>query len=488
LGLWDWIINSLSPGRSAEGARPRRQGAGGSAGALAVAESHPGGTGASGSPDAAADASATPEQAWWAPERVDRTEPVALERPDESPEMQALENRLVSQFDGHDLAMPPLPHVTEQVLRRLRDPKCSADDLARDIAEDQVIAAEFLRMANSVLYRGANRVATLKAAVTRLGSTAIRTLMMNQSLRAAVFDRKGGDAELASILWYRSLAASQVTREIAQATGFDAEEGALIGLLHDIGNVIVLRVVNEHQTASGHQIDIEAFEYLCHECHQEFGELIADAWQLPAELRSLIRDHHREPAPDDPFAAQRNMIALSDMICSMIGYGPPAIYDLPSTKPATALGLASHERFAAAFAELPQRVERVLVSLGGFPEPDARDRDAPSSDRAVARWVREIRRGRTPDRQRLGRRRYPRWPTSVTEVDVSVDGTPYLEPVRVHDVSEGGLSLSFPEALAIGQLIRIEEDDGATVEGFVANVTAAPDESGNHRVGVRFSV
>jgi hypothetical protein len=60
--------------------------------------------------------------------------------------------------------------------------------------------------------------------------------------------------------------------------------------------------------------------------------------------------------------------------------------------------------------------------------------------------------------------------------------------VRVHDVSEGGLSLSFPEALAIGQLIRIEEDDGATVEGFVANVTAAPDESGNHRVGVRFSV
>ena len=485
MGIWDWIVNAFAPGDANEASSRHER-----TGAVATLEpSDQDGTGNGTAVETVADTTDSTDGRgpWWARQGVDRTAPIIIERPEMPTEARALENLLVSQFDGHDLTLPPLPHVTERVLRRLRDSKCDATVLADDIAEDQVIAAEVLRMSNSVLYRGLSKVTTLKSAVTRLGTTAIRTLMMNQSMRAAIFDRKGGDAELASIVWYRSLASSCVMRELARIVRFDEEEAALIGLLHDIGNVIVLRVINEQQKATSYRIDIETFEYLCHECHQEFGELIAESWQLPSVLKALITDHHGEPRDDDPNRLQRNMIALSDMVCASVGYGPPAEYELLASDPVRALGLAENPRFIAALAALPERIEQLLVSLGGLPDVGKADREDKHGDRALANWLAGIRRGRTSDNRSLGRRLHPRWSTKTTEVAVWVDGYPFSTSVKVNDVSWGGASLSFPEPISIGQSIRVEPGDGETFEGCVVNVGAGPDEYGHYRVGVKFT-
>ena len=71
-----------------------------------------------------------------------------------STEARALENALVSHFDGHDLTIPSLPRVPEGVLRELRSSDCDYGKVAGLIAEDQVIAAAVIRMANSPIYGG----------------------------------------------------------------------------------------------------------------------------------------------------------------------------------------------------------------------------------------------------------------------------------------------------------------------------------------------
>lgn len=279
-----------------------------------------------------------------------------MPRPDLAPEARALEASLIEHFDGHDLNLPPLPRVPEQILRQLRQKDCDFAKISDGIAEDPVAAMVVLRMANSPVYRARRKITSLQPAVTRLGVNALRTAMFQLSLRAATLQFKGADPKLASTIWNRSLAGAIITSRLSDLTRQNMDEAFLIGLLRDIGNILVLRAAANQQAIMHHAIASDAFEYLCFETHQELGELIADAWELPATIKALIADHHTTPGPDDPLRAQRLQLQLADMIASLLGYGAPAAYDIIHSVPATALGLSTRDDFESFLEKLPADV------------------------------------------------------------------------------------------------------------------------------------
>lgn len=355
MGFWDWILDLFSddePAPAEPAARP-------SEGAVATLD-RPEEPAAPAPPGRA-----QPPDHWWMPEGVVQTEPLPVLPPAMSTEARALENLLVSHFDGHDLALPTMPRVAERVLSRLRDPKSSMAKVAKDIAEDQVTAGDVLRMANSALYRGLNKITSLQAAVTRLGANALKTLMMHQTMRAAMFYNKGVNEQLAEMLWCRSLASGCIMRVLAQFTSKDRDDAFLIGLLHDVGNVLVVRLMTEQRKVTQYEPDLETFEYLAFECHQEFGELIARAWSLPDSLTDLISNHHQPPSSDDPLATERWMLILTDMINQMLGYDVPNEYNLLASRPVLALGLADRPGFEEFLPELPDQIEDVIGSFKG---------------------------------------------------------------------------------------------------------------------------
>lgn len=279
-------------------------------------------------------------------------------------EARAFESHLVSHFDGHNLAMPPMPHVAERVLKKLRDPKCGMIDVAQVLSEDQVTAADVLRLVNSPLYRGAYKISTLQGAVTRLGTHVLRTLMLHQSLRAVTFPKNPDAQGLAQLIWRRSLASACVMRELSLLVELDAEDSFMLGLLHDIGNVLVLRIVCDQELISHRWLDEQTFEYVCYETHQEFGELVADKWQLPDSIKAIVASHHTLPMDDDPFARQRRLTIVSDMICQMLGFGPPRQYDLLATEAVQALGLDAQSDFHRVLATLPEKIEETISHIG----------------------------------------------------------------------------------------------------------------------------
>jgi HD-like signal output (HDOD) protein len=300
---------------------------------------------------------------WWAPEGASRIERGPVKCPDLPPEARAVADLLVSHFDGHDLTLPSLPRVAERVLRRLAGKDCSFTRIADDIAEDQVMAATVLRTANSPMYRGQQKFTALLPAVTRLGVKSLRVLMMQHALRAATRVHREVDRELAEAIWRRSLAGAVVMRNLARFTSVQREDAFMMGLLHDIGNVVVLRVVSGQETMTRDLIDLKSFEYLCYECQQEFGELIATEWKLPHNLQSLIADHHDYPAPGDPLRTERLQLILTDMILEMIGYSPFVAYDLLNTRAVKDLNLSDNPAFLDALAVLPQQVDEAMSSF-----------------------------------------------------------------------------------------------------------------------------
>lgn len=297
---------------------------------------------------------------WWKPEGACLTERAPLPEFNLTTEARALENMLISQFDGHDLSLPPLPRVPEAVLRKLRKRNCNLPEIAHDISEDQVSAASVLRMSNSPLYRGMNKITSLEMAVVRLGSNAIKTLMLHQSMRSATFEQGGANAKIAEMLSLRALSSAYVMRELAELTDLDVEEAFMIGLLHDIGNVMVLRTANSLKKLSRFEIDLESFEYLCQETHQEFGELIANSWGLPEHIRDLVSSHHDYPEPGDPLLKERLLIELTDMICSLLTFTTYQPYDLLNSRAAIDLGFADKPEFGALLERLPDDLQEVL--------------------------------------------------------------------------------------------------------------------------------
>jgi HD-like signal output (HDOD) protein len=152
-------------------------------------------------------------------------------------------------------------------------------------------------------------------------------------------------------------------RELASLVDLDPEDTFLLGLMHDIGNVIVLRTAYEQEQLSHQWLDPDAFEFICFETHQMFGEIIAQQWQLPEDLTALLSSHHTFPAPDDPLRRQRLMIILTDMISQMLGHAPAAAYDLMNARAVAELGLAGSKRLEECLLALPKRIEETFESF-----------------------------------------------------------------------------------------------------------------------------
>ncbi|UCF33747.1 MAG: HDOD domain-containing protein [Phycisphaerales bacterium] len=354
MGFWNWFLTALV-GNPAE-RTPERSSQQGTcqSGGVAVLER-----------DESTASRLDPDDAepWWAPEGAALLERAPKERPEMSPEARVIENLIASHFDGHDLTLPSIPRVAERVLSRLGSAYCDFAEVATDIAEDQVLAAETLRMANSPFYRGQEKFTALLPAVTRLGIRPLRALMMQHSIRSATTGHRKVDQELAGIVWRRSLASSIVMMGLSAFTKVDEEDAFMIGLLHDIGNVVVLRIVSGQELMTKEPIDLEAFEYLCYECQQEFGELIATEWKLPEKLQSLITDHHDHPPDDDPLRTERLQLILTDMILEMIGFAPQVEYDLLNSRVVKELGLSKRLGFVHFLCALPQEVDEAMSTL-----------------------------------------------------------------------------------------------------------------------------
>ncbi len=351
MGIWGWIINSFADKRP-EGepatsmsnpARPNR-------GSAAVALTDP------------RTKTETAIEPWWIDEVATETGPISILRPSMAQAEAAIENLLATYFDGHDLNLPPLPHVPGLVLKALRQKDWSVKGLADLIAEDQVLAAAVLRTANSAMFRGTQKISSLQSAVARLGTATLRTLMMHESVYAATFS-VSGRSSFATRMWRRALASACLMRTLSRYTGCDEEESFACGLLHDIGNVLVLRIVLKEQGILHCEPTEAVFEYFCFECHQEFGELIAAAWKLPAELSAVIADHHMQPQLLDPHRMQKLQIQVVDTITSILGYGVPGQFNLLETDAIQQLGLHTRQDFVDALDTLPAQVEEMMSSF-----------------------------------------------------------------------------------------------------------------------------
>jgi putative nucleotidyltransferase with HDIG domain len=207
-----------------------------------------------------------------------------------------LEAILVKRIQADQLFLPSLPAVVLKVLEVLRDPDAGMKEVAVLLERDPVLAARTLRIATSAAFAGGTKRITLQEALARLGTKALKNLLIEASTQKLFVSRNVQINDQLRTLWEHSVAVALLARDVLALTGQgDSESAYLAGLLHDVGKPVVASVLLEleRQLTEIYQkgwIDSGEWLAVVKKVHRKVAVALAEKWQLPGPITACIKD------------------------------------------------------------------------------------------------------------------------------------------------------------------------------------------------------
>ena len=205
----------------------------------------------------------------------------------------AIQNDLI-----HDrLDIPSLPEVAVKVRHMVEKDDVSIPKLGKVVQSDPALAAKLIKAANGCLYFGQPSVETCAQAITRVGLKATKHLVVSFVLKN-LFHERISTAILkhaAHDLWQHSVEIAAISQALAYVTpGLDSDEALLAGLVHDIGELVILTYAEQYPQFSQ---DKDSLQALITQCKAEIGAAVLREWKFPealitvaAESESWMRD------------------------------------------------------------------------------------------------------------------------------------------------------------------------------------------------------
>jgi putative nucleotidyltransferase with HDIG domain len=136
--------------------------------------------------------------------------------------------------------IPSLSDTITRAMALANNPQCDLHQYAELIQRDGAIAATVLRLANSVVYGGRHRTASLKQAVVRLGIGSCSQLLAAIGMRGLIGAANGRTRQICDILLKHGTFVACLAQSFNNRLelGFDGEEFTA-GLLHDLGRILL---------------------------------------------------------------------------------------------------------------------------------------------------------------------------------------------------------------------------------------------------------
>ena len=155
------------------------------------------------------------------------------------------------------------------------------------VRTDPQITAVLIAAANSAAQHGVSPAQTLAQALQRLGPAQGMNLVLGLTLKRSAQLSDPCLADYAERYWALSLRAADYGHTLAGMLNLDQERCYCAGLLHRLGDLAVLRCLQEWQQAGG-ELDTRAIDASLAEFGAAYGSALRTRWRLPLELRELI--------------------------------------------------------------------------------------------------------------------------------------------------------------------------------------------------------
>jgi len=226
-------------------------------------------------------------------------------------------------MEGKIGELPLLPQVLVRILQLDADSNNFFEEFGKLIKEDPAFAVKLIALANSASSAPTVPVVSIRDALTRIGTRALRNLVASLAVQRVFFPTKPSEVRLWQHSVYVAFAAAQVA-ESTPGIKVDPAEAYLVGLLHDIGRFVMfehaapnLLKVDESQWERAEQLieaDLDIYKFT----HSELGFKACQYWQLPKSICDVVRLHHT-PIESDIVPGSLNAllfcVQVADNLC-----------------------------------------------------------------------------------------------------------------------------------------------------------------------------
>jgi len=183
---------------------------------------------------------------------------------------------------------PLMTDVQVAVKRSLNPNGLDLTVLEDEIRTDPQVTAVLIAAANSAAQHHGAGVQTLSQALHRLGTGQSMNLILGLALKRSARLSDPQLADYAERYWELSLHTAEYARTLARLLDLDQERCYCAGMLHRLGDLALLRCLQEWQQAGGELDELEEVGEALVEYGAAYGSALRTRWRLPLELRELI--------------------------------------------------------------------------------------------------------------------------------------------------------------------------------------------------------
>ena len=221
------------------------------------------------------------------------------------------------------ISVPPQPQIMVDLQMEQYMPDPDLEVIAKLISQDPGLSGSLLKIVNSPYYGLSNKIASIRRAVTVLGSRTVINLINAQSIKGEMTD---DTIVTLNRFWDTAQDVAMTSLTLAKRTGTQAlDEAYALGLFHDCGIPLMLkrfpdymRVLEQGYASAGtgsRVVDTENRHFNTN--HAVVGYYTAKSWRLPAHLTEAIANHHNALAifSDDSSrnSQLKNLLAILKM-------------------------------------------------------------------------------------------------------------------------------------------------------------------------------
>jgi len=258
-----------------------------------------------------------------------------------------------------------LPQTFHRLQEVVDNPDSSMSDIGEVLMSDQALSARILQLANCSFYGFPSRIETVSHAVTMIGAEQMIALVQGTCV-ASIFTNVPPEIVDMESFWKHSIACGITARLIAaRRREANTERFFLLGLLHDIGRLVIFQhlpeesariieqAARERRLLTGIERTRLGFD------HAEVGHELLKIWKLPARLCEPIKMHHNT-RETSVYPVETAILHTADVIVNALRCGSSGERFVPPLHPPhwDTAGFA-----ADALAPLAKEVERQLAEV-----------------------------------------------------------------------------------------------------------------------------
>ncbi len=184
--------------------------------------------------------------------------------------------------------------AAQEALAIIGDPDGDPAALVRVLQRDAALEQGVLRLAGCALFAG-GAPASVDDAVRRLGAQGVPVAVL-AGLAESLQQRTGGPYEpMAQQVWAHLVRTGPRARAMARAFGVATQEAYLLGLVHDVGKLVLFDLLSALHQELRRDLQLpdglgeEALDLL----HEPIGGLALLRWGVDARLAWAVANHHR---------------------------------------------------------------------------------------------------------------------------------------------------------------------------------------------------